>query len=469
VSYSRENNWEKSQFSPAVFPDVVLRRFALAPPRAALAASLALVGVIALLDYAMGYEARLSIFYMAPIAFATWSVGRRAGLFLSFAAGALWLASFYELHPYSHDIYYFWEGLLAIATYVLFVVLLARLKEALERSDARFVTVLEGFEGAMFVEGEDGASVLFANRRFREMFGALRPRGLEGQRTSRRPIELRDEATGRWYEVRSRPLRWTDGRMVTLRVLTDISDARRGRELVRKHRDAAHHTARMVALGAFASALAHELNQPLAAIAAYSDAALRLLASRCESPGEIGEALEKTRLQAKRAGDIIARLRGLLHPSARQRGPENLADIALSAARLAEPEAAEAGVVVDLQPGVARRVLADRILIEQVLANLLRNAIEAVRGERPERRRVELRTCASGDAVEVCVSDTGKGIAQAEWKHLFEPFHTTKPGGLGLGLTICRSIVEAHGGALSYAPNAGGGSRFIFTLPCAPS
>jgi hypothetical protein len=469
VSYSGQHNWEKSQFSLTGFPDVVLRQLGVPSRSATLAASVILVALIGVLDYANGYEARLSIFYIAPIALATWTVGARAGVVLSLGAGAIWIASFYGMHPYSHDIYYFWEGLLTVGTFMLFVVLLARLKEALERSDARFVTVLEGFEAAVFVESEDGATLLFANRCFHELFGALRPGALPRPNEQRGAVELRDDASGKWYEVHSRALRWTDGRTVTLRVLTDISDARRGRELIRQHRDAAHHTARMVALGEFASALAHELNQPLAAIAAYSDAGLRMLSCGDTRVTDIAETLDKSRRQAKRAGEIIARLRALLHPSSRERRPEDVNDIALSAARLAEPEAAEAAVVVEIGPGATQPVLADRILIEQVVVNLLRNAIDAARDERLERRRINLSTSASGNAIEVCVSDSGKGVAEPERERLFEPFHTTKPGGLGLGLSICRSIVEAHGGVLRYAPNPDGGSRFTFTLPCPPA
>ncbi len=471
MSYSKENNWENSQFSPVAWPDFCVRRIALVSrPATALAVSFALLVVIGLIDYASGYEARLSIFYIAPIALATWAAGRRAGMSLSLVAGAIWIASFYRQHPYSHDIYYFWEALLTICTYLLFVVLLARLKEALERSDARFVTVLEGFEAAVFVEGMGGEEILFANRRFREVFGAARPRGLERHLEQRAPIEIRDEATGKWYYVQSRPLRWTDGRTVTLRVLTDISEARRGRELLRQHRDAAHRTARLVALGEFASAIAHELNQPLAAIATYSDACLRLLRSGGANAVEIGDAIEKSAVQAKRAGAIIARLRALLHPSSNGRRAERLDNIALSAERLVEPDAAEAGAVVEMHLDAAPPVLADRILIEQVLVNLLRNAIDAVRDLDADRRRITLSTFATAEhAVEACVSDAGRGVAEAERPKLFDPFHTTKPGGLGLGLSICRSIVEAHGGALSYAPHQGGGSRFTFTLPCAPA
>lgn len=465
MRHRQEHNWENSQFSRVVLRD----SNGFFARRHELAASLVLVGLVGLLDYASGYELRLGIFYFAPIAFATWRVGRAAGLFLAGVAGFIWLASFYGEHPYRHDVFYFWEGSLAIGTYMLFVALLARLKEALERSDSRFMTVLEGLDDAVFVVAPGSLEILFANGRFRQVFGATCPAGLEGRAVEPAAVELQEKATGRWYYVHSRPLQWVDGRNVMLRVLTDISDEKRGRELVRRHRDAAHQAERLVALGEFASAIAHELNQPLAAIAAYSDACLRLLRSGAASASEIGEAVGKCREQAKRAAAIIARLRELLRHSSHERKAEDLGEIARSAVRLAEPEAAESGAILDTQLAPAPRVLADRVLIEQVLMNLLRNAMDAVREVDADRRRVTLSCRTTGDAVEVSVSDLGKGVPAEQRATLFEPFHTTKPGGLGLGLSICHSIIDAHGGRLSYAPSAAGGSRFAFTLPCGPA
>jgi C4-dicarboxylate-specific signal transduction histidine kinase len=222
-----------------------------------------------------------------------------------------------------------------------------------------------------------------------------------------------------------------------------------------------------VALGEFASAIAHELNQPLAAVATYNNTCLRLLDGNQLDSIELRKAMEKCRDQAKRAGAIIQRLREMLRHPAPDMAEQNLNDVAHAALQLAEPEAREAGVSLELaaDPTVPR-VRADRLLIEQVALNLVRNAIDAVHGLSDERRRVTIATGvdAHGDA-ELCIADLGNGIPEAARGRLFDAFVTTKPGGLGLGLAICRSVIEAHGGRVRHEPNAPSGTRFSFALP----
>jgi signal transduction histidine kinase len=281
--------------------------------------------------------------------------------------------------------------------------------------------------------------------------------------------EFHDARTDRWYFVQTRGLRWPDRREVLLRVLTDITEGKRVSELMQRHREAVHRTSRLVALGEFASAIAHELNQPLAAIATYSSTSLRLLdADPSEDAGsrlaEVRDAMDKCRAQATRAGAIIQRLREFL----RQRGPTlaefDLNMVAREAHRLIGVESLEAGVGIELELAAdLPRVVADRVLIEQVVLNLVRNAIEATPRQGPA---VRLSTqAAAGGAVTLRVSDSGSGVPAEILPTLFDAFVTTKPGGLGLGLSICRSVIEAHGGTISHAPVEGGGSRFEFTLP----
>ncbi len=239
------------------------------------------------------------------------------------------------------------------------------------------------------------------------------------------------------------------------------------REIVSRHRDAVNRTARLIALGEFASAIAHELSQPLAAIGTYNDASLRLLEQGGADREALREAMTKARDQAKRAGSIVQRLRELLRQPVPALVEEDLNEVAKAALELARPEAEEAGAAVELRAGTGvPRVRGDRLLLEQVALNLVRNAIEAVQALPPERRRIVVSTAPQpgGQAV-LSVCDEGNGVPAAARAHLFETFFTTKPGGLGLGLSICRSVVEGHGGTVRHEPNGARGACFHVSLP----
>ncbi len=446
------------QQAPAPWRGELLRRRGVA-----LAGALALVGLIALADHLTGYDIRLAILYLLPIALATWQVGGVAGGLVSLTSVLCWMWTFESLHPYTHRFYFYWEGGITATSFLVVVVLLTRLKQALERSDERFVTVLEGLQAAVCAEDSRSGALLYGNRHFREQFGALRPPTLEAG-------EFHDERARRWYLVQSRPLRWIDGRDAVLRVYSDITEERTARELIARHRDAVHRTARLVALGEFASAVAHELSQPLAAIATYNNTSLRLLQAGRGDAAELAEAMQKCRDQARRAGAIIQRLREVLRQPAPALTAQDLNQVARAAIELAEPEARQAGVALELQLAPALpEVRADRLLIEQVALNLVRNAIEAVQALPPGRRRVTLATAPASGGVQLAVSDLGEGVPAEACERLFDAFVTTKPGGLGLGLSICRSVVEAHGGSIRYEPRQqeGGapGARFSFVLP----
>ena len=423
-------------------------------------ASLVLTAIVAVADYVTGYEVRLAVLYFAPVALATWNVGAGAGTAITGVATASWLATFQSMHPYSNRIFLYWEGAVLCASLLIIVWLLQRLRTALQRSDERVMTVLEELESAVVVEDPASATVLYANRRFSETFGREHPFGQASG-------ELRDAASGRWYLVQSRRLRWIDGREALLRELSDVTDEHRARELISSHREVMHRTARLVALGEFASAIAHELNQPLSAIATYNNTCLRLLDSNQLDSDELKKAMERCRDQAKRAGSIIQRLREMLRHPVPALAEQDLNEVAHAALELAQPEALEAGVSLELAAGAALpRVRADRLLIEQVALNLVRNAIDAVHDLDDERRRVTIATGVDprGDA-ELCVADLGEGVPEEARERLFDAFVTTKPGGLGLGLAICRSVIEAHGGAVRHEPNAPLGTRFSFALP----
>jgi len=226
--------------------------------------------------------------------------------------------------------------------------------------------------------------------------------------------------------------------------------------------------ARVNELGEMASTLAHELNQPLAAIANYTQGCVRLLGQMDDTLAtRMREALEETARQSLRAGEIIRHLREFVTRGETEKTSQDIRKLVEEAGALALMGSRERGIrsVFDFAPG-AELVTADRVQIQQVLINLMRNAMEAMRDS--ERRELVVRTAADGkDRVLVEVSDTGPGISEEIQARLFQPFVTSKPGGMGIGLSISKRILEAHGGDLTAYSNADGGATFRFTLPAA--
>src|SRR5688572_498283 len=315
--------------------------------------------------------------------------------------------------------------------------------------------LVEALPHPVYVQEIGSDDFLYGNGAFRELFDITPPPVANG--------EFHDTVSDRWYVLHSHPLGWMEGRHAKLCVLTDVTEERRARELIAKHRDAAHRTARLIALGEFASAVAHELNQPLAAIATYNHSCMRMLQSGKPDPDQLLQAMHICRDQAKRAGRIIQRLRGLLRHPGPALAEQDLNELVGAVLELSEPGAREAGVTFERKLSerlpVAR---ADRLLIEQAALNLVRNAVEAVQELEPARRRVTVATrIEADDSVTLAVSDLGDGVPPEIAARLFEPFVTNKRGGLGLGLSICRSVVEAHGGSIRYE----GKSCFRLNLP----
>jgi two-component system sensor kinase FixL len=248
--------------------------------------------------------------------------------------------------------------------------------------------------------------------------------------------------------------------------IRDLSERQRTERRLNDLQREVSQMSRISAMASLASALAHELNQPLTAIASYMEGARSLLEDPdAEALAMIGEALDEAAAQSLRAGQIVRRMRDFITRGDNEKRVESLRQLVIESNALALPGSGGASVDVDIRlDASADTVLVDRIQIQQVLTNLIRNAVEAM--HRSQRRRIDIRSMGDqGDMVTIVVADSGPGLTPDEHKHLFEPFHSNKDKGMGLGLSISRSIVEAHGGRIWVEPADIGGAAFHFTLP----
>lgn len=253
--------------------------------------------------------------------------------------------------------------------------------------------------------------------------------------------------------------------------ILDITDRKRIEELNREHQEKLQASARLATMGEIASMLAHELNQPLAAISSYTTGALNLLARSDGAPvdsGKLKPALEQASAQARRAGQIVRSVFDFVKKRKAERQDVALADMLDSIRALIELQARHHQVTFrSVLPADLPLVRADRMMIEQVLLNLTRNGIEAMASVPLARRTLILEACYDAPAhqVSVCIVDNGHGIPQEVAERLFSPFFSTKAQGMGMGLNICRTAIEFHGGTLTHRDNPGGGTIFTFTLP----
>ncbi|MEH7827796.1 PAS domain S-box protein [Gemmobacter denitrificans] len=247
----------------------------------------------------------------------------------------------------------------------------------------------------------------------------------------------------------------------------DITEAKRAARLARAQEDSLARTGRLVTLGEMASTLAHELNQPLGAIASYAAGGINLIDAGRAEPGLMRGALEKLAAQARRAGLIIRRIQDFVKKREPRLVPLDLAEVAADAMGLMQAEARERKVRLVLDPGAdgLDPVMADRILIEQVLVNLIRNGIEAMTEGPRHGDAMTLRITPEPGMLRLDVIDEGPGIPAALEPYLYDPFTSTKSQGMGMGLNICRSIAEMLHGNLSHTAAPGGGTVFTLKLP----
>ena len=381
-----------------------------------------------------------------------------------------------------------------------------RIRDQLSASHERFTTVLEGLEAAVSVLSVQQGELLFANRSYRLWFGAdSRGHALLASGTMPTlPIVLNDhddvdnlsglptqELTGiganprevyaasldKWFDVRARYLQWTDGRLAQMLIATDVTGRRRAEELAELQAEKAQVSSRLITMGEMASSVAHELNQPLTAITNYCNGMVSRVKADTIDRDALLAALGKTARQAERAGQIIHRIRAFVKKSEPQRQPSQAKAIVEDAVELASIELRRRNVAITHY--VAQRlpdISCDPILIEQVLLNLLKNAAEAIDSAKlpPARRHIELRVIPrhspeEGGVIEFSVTDKGPGLAEEVIKRLYEAFFSTKADGMGIGLSLCRSIVESHRGRIKaqnlYNGGLVTGCQFAFTLP----
>ena len=305
-------------------------------------------------------------------------------------------------------------------------------------------------------------------------FAALLERARSGGRVEAQAIRLRHRAGHTvWGAVSWQPIVDAKGRRLGYRSSTrDISEQHRAEELLRQRESELAHASRLSMMGEMSTGLAHELSQPLAAITNYAQACVRRIRAGAADVDELLPHLEQVSAQAHRAGAIVRRLRHFVKKQRPLYDQVDLASLLQEAVRLVAFQAQRQGVRIDLalEPGLPQ-LTADAIAVQQVVVNLLQNALEA-RGPAGKARAVL--TVAAGrcrddaEAVEVAVTDDGPGLAPDQLEQVFEPFVTTKARGVGLGLSISRSLVESHGGRLWAESAAGAGCTFRFRLPLGP-
>ena len=383
-----------------------------------------------------------------------------------------------------------------------------RVREQLSASYARFTTVLDALDAAISVGPIGTEELLFANKMYRQWFGAqsvghmmlVAQAGVPARLVNDESLDTVDSFAGlpaseiadtdsertelfvvdldKWLEVRTRYLSWVDGRLAQMVIATDITQRRLAEQESAAQAERSQASSRLITMGEMASSVAHELNQPLTAINNYCNGLVSRIKSKQINEADLLGALDKTARQAQRAGQIIQRIRSFVKRSEPNRTLANVADMVGEAVELVNIEVRRRNV--RLTHYVAARLpqlMVDPILIEQVLVNLMKNGAEAVdASQRPSARRsVVLRVVPKRmddkAMVEFSVTDSGKGLAPEVMVRLYEAFFSTKAEGMGIGLSLCRSIIESHQGRLKgeniYNGNEITGCCFTFWLPVA--
>ncbi len=371
-----------------------------------------------------------------------------------------------------------------------------RAEEELREREARLSTILDTAVDAIIVIDEKGIIESFSSSSVR-LFG-YEPREVIGKNVKvlmpspyreehdgylrryldtgeRRIIGIGRIVVGRRKDGTTFPMELSVGesRLADRRVFTgfirDVSERQQAERRLQELQAQLVHVSRVSAMGAMASAFAHELSQPLGAAMNYLNAVRRWLEESSEARApRMREGTQRAAAEVARAGQIIQRLRQFIQKGRTDRSWERVGTVIEEAAALALVGAADRDIKIHIEiaPNLPEAMM-DRVQIQQVLTNLIRNAVEAM-ANMPKRRLTITGRPVAAEAIEIAVADSGPGIAPEVAKDLFKPFVTTKASGMGVGLSICRSIVQSHGGELKVEPNPTGGSIFRFTLPLQP-
>ena len=385
-----------------------------------------------------------------------------------------------------------------------------RVRRQLSASYERFTTVLEALDASVSVAPLGSQELLFANKLYRQWFGTtthghmklLVRGGTPKAQLSDESLDIVDafaglpldsiatgslaehaeiyiERLGKWLEVRSRYLNWVDSRLAQMVIATDITARRQAEEQAAAQAERAQTASRLITMGEMASSVAHELNQPLTAISNYCTGMISRIRGGSISQDDLLGALDKTARQAQRAGQVVQHIRSFVKRSEPRRQWSEVMPMVEQVVELAEIELRRRQV--RLRHYVAPRLPAlhvDPILIEQVLINLIKNGAESVDAAKraTSNRLVEVRVTQRDiehqATVQFSVTDSGRGLSPEALERLYEAFFSTKNDGLGIGLNLCRSIVESHQGRIQAENlyNAGQvvGCRFSFWIPAGP-
>lgn len=359
-----------------------------------------------------------------------------------------------------------------------------RARQAILSAHERSLRVLDSMNVSLSVLGaaDPDGELLFANRLYLDTFGQgaqahVRLKALllaDDPQTA--AGEVYDEQTQCWFLLNLRTITWIDGKTVEMLTGRDITERKNNQAMLELQLKKAEQSSYLVAKGEMASSLAHELNQPLAAVQNYASAALTMSASGRLTREDMLTALNKIINQTQRAAQIIKRIRGFSKRNETMMARTAVARLIDETKELALLQSKKLGVglVIDNRTPRETEVVCDSVMIVQVLINLLKNAMEATVQALPDPRRrsaaslVRFEIVGEAGFIAFYVHDRGCGIDPADAAHVFDPFFTTKETGMGIGLNICRSIVETHHGRLSFEARAGGGTTFKMTIPSAP-
>ncbi len=378
-----------------------------------------------------------------------------------------------------------------------------RIREQLASSHERFTIVLEALDASVSVAPLGSEELLFANKLYRLWFGQntighLRLVKQAGASDATRRSDDVDEMAGlptesltvassenaeiyitelgKWLEVRSRYINWADGRLAQMVIASDITPRRQAEELSAQQAERAQAASRLITMGEMASSVAHELNQPLTAISNYCSGMISRIKLKQVKEEDLLWALDKTARQAQRAGQIILRIRSFVKRSEPNRTLSDVSAMVSESLELAEIEMRRRNV--RLTHHVAARLpqlMVDPILIEQVLINLMKNAAESIdtanrsAGQRLVELRIVPKQIDNQEVVEFSVTDSGQGLPPEDIERVYEAFFSTKVEGMGIGLNLCRSIIESHQGRIAaenlYNADEVVGCRFSFWIP----